>query len=223
MKYVCILVLFLFSLTSVHETALAQELSKKEKKRLKKEQKKHLKELKSMSAGDFQKMQQAQEEWKEKAATLDTEVANLQSQLNGKDDETKRLRDQVRSLEAELQKAKSEMAANKPVDQNVPLSNAYDEGLIFRVQIGAFRDKNLEQYLHTSEDFNGETDNQGIQKYTLGNFREYWDADKFKKYLRAMGVRDAWIVPYQDGTRVALKEVLENLQKQEPPKPQGTW
>ena len=26
-----------------------------------------------------------------------------------------------------------------------------------------------------------------------------------------MGVKDAWIVPYKDGTRVAMKDVLEGV------------
>jgi hypothetical protein len=50
-----------------------------------------------------------------------------------------------------------------------------------------------------------------MQKVTLGNFRDYWEADKFKKYLRDMGVKDAWIVPFKDGQRVDIKEVLEGV------------
>lgn len=208
--------LFLFSLTAVHETVVAQELSKKERKRLKKEQKQRLKELKKMSAEDFQKAQNVQNELKETTSNLEGQVSNLKSQLNNKDSEVKQLQDQVRRLETELQQAKANAAASpKQPEENIPLSNKYDEGLVFRVQIGAFRDKNLEQYLHTSDNFNGEKDEQGLQIYTLGNFRDYWEADKFKKYLRAMGVKDAWIVPFRDGGRVPLKEVLENLQKQQ--------
>jgi hypothetical protein len=29
--------------------------------------------------------------------------------------------------------------------------------------------------------------------------------------MREMGVRDAWIVPYQDGQRVEIKDVLEGV------------
>lgn len=219
MKYLYIVALILFSLTAVHESAPAQELSKKERKRLKKEQKQRLKELKKMSAEDFQKTHNLQNELKETAASLEGEISNLKSQLNSKDSEVKQLQGQISRLEAELQQAKSSPKVNKQAEKNVPLSNAYDEGLVFRVQIGAFRDKNLEQYLHTSTNFKGETDGQGLHIYTLGNFRDYWEADKFKKYLRAMGVRDAWIVPYRDGGRVPLKEVLENLQRQA----KATW
>ena len=50
-------------------------------------------------------------------------------------------------------------------------------------------------------------------RYTLGEFRDYWEADKFKKYLREMGVKDAWIVPYKDGKRVPIKDVLEGVRQ----------
>jgi predicted nuclease with TOPRIM domain len=211
MKYLWIVALFLFTLTAVPEGVQAQELSKKEKKRLKKEQKRKLKELKKMNAGDFQKLQDQQQEYKQQASELSDEITSLKNQSESKDSEIRQLKDQVRRLEGQLQEARAELEA-KPAEQNVPLSNEYDEGLVFRVQIGAYRDKNLEQYLTaTSESFNGETDAQGLQIYTLGNFRDYWEADKFKKYLRAMGVKDAWIVPYRDGARVPIKEVLEDL------------
>lgn len=210
MKYLWIIVLFLFTLTGIPEATQAQELSRKEKKRLKKEQKSKLKELKKMSAADFQKLQDQQQEFKQQASELSGEITSLKNQSESKESEIRQLKDQVRRLEDQLQEARAELEA-KPQEQNVPLSNEYDEGLVFRVQIGAYRDKNLEQYLSSSESFNGETDAQGLQIYTLGNFRDYWEADKFKKYLRAMGVKDAWIVPYRDGARVPIKDVLENL------------
>ena len=35
--------------------------------------------------------------------------------------------------------------------------------------------------------------------------------DKIKKYMRDMGVKDAWIVPFKDGQRVDIKDVLEGV------------
>lgn len=225
MKYLCILALTLFSLTTVHETVMAQELSKKERKHLKKEQKQRLKELKSMSAEDFQKARDIQTALKASVDELENRAAALKSQLNSKDTEVKQLKDQVRALEQQLEqtKAAAPQPRTTPAEKSTAATDGYDKGLAFKVQIGAFRDKNLEQYLNTGTSFSGEINEEGIQLYTLGNFRDYWEADKFKKYLRAMGVRDAWIVPYQEGQRVALKEVLENLQKQAVSESQTSW
>jgi len=214
MKYLWIVALFLFSLTAVPEVSQAQNLSKKERKQLKKEKKRRLKALKKMSAADFQQEREQQKETAARAIELENELTSLRNQLEGKDSEVKLLKDQVRRLEAELQETKARLQ-DQPKVQNIPLSNQYDEGLVFRVQIGAYRNKDLEEYLETSENFNGETSPDGLQVYTLGNFRDYWEADKFKKYLRAMGVKDAWIVPFRDGNRVPIKDVLEDLRSGE--------
>lgn len=88
--------------------------------------------------------------------------------------------------------------------------NPLPEGVVFKVQIGAFRNRNLQKYLNNSRNFTGETDPDGLRKYTLGYFQDYWEADNFKRYMREMGVHDAWIVSYKDGRRVPIKDVLEN-------------
>ena len=84
------------------------------------------------------------------------------------------------------------------------------DGVVFKVQIGAFRNKDLSKYFDNNENFSGENADD-LQKITLGQFRDYWEADTFKKYLREMGVKDAWIVPYKDGVRVPIKDVLEGV------------
>lgn len=210
MKYACIIALFLFSITAVPEVAVAQKLTKKERKRLKKEKKKRLKELKKMSEADFQKQQDQTKELTAKASELEGELSSAKSQLEKKDSEVKQLKDQVRRLQDDLQQAKAEAST---AQENIPMASndaEYNQGLVFRVQIGAYQNQDLSNY-DTSENFTAENGDDGKQKYTLGNFRDYWEADKFKKYLRVMGVKDAWIVPYRDGDRVPIKDVLEDL------------
>jgi hypothetical protein len=82
-------------------------------------------------------------------------------------------------------------------------------GVVFKVQIGSFKTKDLTKYFDNNPNFSGEVDADGSKKYTLGLFTDYWEADKFKKALREMGVKGAWVVPYKDGQRVNLKDVLE--------------
>lgn len=83
-------------------------------------------------------------------------------------------------------------------------------GRVFKVQIGYFRNKDLSKYFNNHKNFSGEVDPDGSRKYTLGVFRDYWEADNFKKYLREMGVKDAWVVSYKNGKRVNIKDALEN-------------
>ena len=87
----------------------------------------------------------------------------------------------------------------------------YDQGVVFKVQIGAFRNKDLTKYFDNNPNFSGEVDEDGQKKYTLGYFTDYWEANNFKKYLRKMAVKDAWIVSYKDGERVPIKDVLEGV------------
>jgi hypothetical protein len=89
-------------------------------------------------------------------------------------------------------------------------------GILFKVQIGAKNDLDLHDVLvdevnHQNLEQEG---GQNLYKYTIGHFRNYWAADKLKKGLRTMGIELAWIVPYKDGKRVLLKEVLKTVLEQ---------
>jgi DNA repair exonuclease SbcCD ATPase subunit len=206
------LAVLVFSLTIVPETVSAQKLSKKERKRLKKEKKKRLKEMKKMSAADFQAQQEKQDELMTKASELESQLTATKSELSAKDGQVKQLEDKVRKLQQQVTQAQ---AAPTEQPQNVPMAGSgedqqYDQGLVFRVQIGAWQNQDLAAY-DTSENFRDENGPDNMQMYTLGNFRDYWEADTFKKYLRKMGVRDAWIVPYENGERRPIKDVLEQL------------
>jgi hypothetical protein len=91
----------------------------------------------------------------------------------------------------------------------------YIKGLVFKVQIGAYRKRDLSNVLegaNPQEAFEQEKE-EDINKYTIRHFRDYWKADKFKKELRAMGVKETWIVSFKDGERVPLKEVLQEVIK----------
>lgn len=84
----------------------------------------------------------------------------------------------------------------------------WDSGVIFKVQIGALRPSDFlekKERTYTLEVEDGKT----YMQYVIGNFRNYRKADALKKHMRKIGMTRAWIVPYKDGKRVPLKEVLE--------------
>ena len=219
MKYFFIITLLLVSLIAVPEGAVAQKLSKKERKELKKKQKelkkekkKRMKALKKMSVEEFAAQKDNSAGLETRIAELEGQLVSTQNDLAKKESTVQTLEDQVKLLEEQAQSATA-----PAVQQNVPMASTedtqYNQGLVFRVQIGAYKNQDLSQY-DTSENFTNENGDAGMSMYTLGNFRDYWEADKFKKYLRKMGVRDAWIVPYEDGTRGKIKDVLERLRIQ---------
>ena len=143
---------------------------------------------------------------------LTGEVKALQSTVSDKnakiadlEDQLSRMRGQVNSLNAELAQLKANPIIN-PMD--------FSKGVVFKVQVGAFKNKDLSKYFDNNPNFGGEAADKNPaepQRITIGIFRDYWEADTFKKYMRDMGVKDAWIVPYRDGIRVEIKDVLEGV------------
>lgn len=180
------------------------QLSKQEKKEWKKKAKEYARNPANLKDLTDQKQ------------TADTEVTNLKgqvstlnSQVSDKNARISELEDQINNMRGELTSAKAELAQLKeapPVN-----SMDYSKGVVFKVQIGAFKNKDLSKYFDNNPNFGGEATDKGEQRYTIGIFRDYWEADKFKKYMREMGVKDAWIVPFKDGQRVEIKDVLEGV------------
>jgi hypothetical protein len=95
-------------------------------------------------------------------------------------------------------------------------ADALHKGIAFQVQIGAYKNLDVSK-LAKGNVYEGELHQEFLNsynQYTLRTFRNYWDADKFKKLMRVMGIKDAWIVALKDGKRVPLKEVLKAVRKQ---------
>ena len=181
----------------------------------KKEAKEWKKRIKSTSPDQFKRMVDDNKSLKNQVASLKTELGNVDSRIAEKDEAISSYEAQIADLRNELSKAqaKTQSAGEQRVATKSAGGNIDEnKGVVFKVQIGAFTKKDLSKYLDNARNFSGEQED-GVRKYTIGVFRDYWDADTFKKYLREMGVKDAWIVAYRDGKRVDIKEVLENVSK----------
>jgi hypothetical protein len=89
----------------------------------------------------------------------------------------------------------------------------YLKGLVFKVQIGAYKKRDLSKVIERekSQEVFEQEQSDGVNLYTLRHFWDYWKANQFKKELRAMGLKDAWIVVFKDGKRIPLKEVLKEI------------
>jgi len=197
MRNFIILFCIVFVVASV-STTYAQ-LSKEEKK----EWKKKAKALKK-NPEELKNLYEENDALKSEISGYKRQISSLEGQVKEKENQIASMTQKMRSMEQEVAAAQ-QAAATKPAGMATD-----DSGVIFKVQIGAFRDRDMSKYFDNTDNFSGETD-EGVQKITLGRFRDYWEADTFKKYLREMGVGDAWIVPYKDGKRVAMKDVLEGV------------
>ncbi len=188
-------------------TQVFAQLSKKEKK----EWKKKAKEYKSNPAS-LKQLTEEKQTADNSVVDLSGQVKNLQSTISDKDAKIAELEDQISRMRSELNATKAELAQLKAAPPVNPMD--FSKGVVFKVQVGAFKNKDLSKYFENNPNFGGEAadkDSNEPQKITIGIFRDYWEADTFKKYMRDMGVKDAWIVPYKDGQRVEIKDVLEGV------------
>ncbi|MBS1682275.1 MAG: Ezrin/radixin/moesin family protein [Bacteroidetes bacterium] len=183
------------------------QLTKAEKKEWKKKAKEYSKnpaELKTLIEAK-QAAENDNTALKGQVSTLNNEVSDKNAKLADLEDQLSKMRSDLTSTKAEL----SQLKENPPAPVVNPLD--FSKGVVFKVQIGAFKNKDLSKYFENNPNFGGEAVDKGEQKFTIGVFRDYWEADKFKKYMREMGVKDAWIVPFRDGQRVEIKDVLEGV------------
>jgi hypothetical protein len=201
-KFHCIgFMLTAMLVASLSTHTFAQKMTKEEKA-LEKEWKKKLSALEPL---EYKRLVEENAAAKAEASSVSGKVSNFQKEMDDKNAEVTQLKAQIEDLK---KKASEEMASN--VSQtSTGAKKASTGGVVYKVQIGSFRNKDLSKYFENNNNFSGEVDADGAKKYTLGYFGDYWEADNFKKYLREMGVKDAWIVAYKNGQRVNIKDVLE--------------
>lgn len=218
MKKILLSTLFIFSILSL---SIGQELSKEEKKEW-------AKKLKSITVEDYKSLTESEENSRNSANELKGEVSNLNADNARLQQELDALKKKVKTAETKTAEAEAKLAecgsAPKELteEQKSTAANAGEynsaesatqkantKGLVYRVQIGAYKGFDLTKYINNHPNFSGETGEDGLMRYTIGQFVEYWEADAFKKYLRDMGVQGAWVVAYKNGTRIQVKDALE--------------
>jgi hypothetical protein len=181
------------------------QLSKAEKKEWKKKAKEY-----SKNPAELKTLIEAKQATESDNSNLKSQVGTLNGQISDKNAKIADLEDQLSKMRGDLTSTKAELAQLKETPP-APAPMDFSKGVVFKVQIGAFKNKDLSKYFENNPNFGGEATDKGEQRFTIGVFRDYWEADKFKKYMREMGVKDAWIVPFKDGARVEIKDVLEGV------------
>lgn len=203
-----IVVLFSLVLIASSIQTFAQ-LSKQEKKEWKKKAKEY-----SKNPANLKQLEEDKQTADNQVAELNRKVTQLQGTISDKDAKLAELEDQLSQARGQLTTARAELAQLKENPVVNPMD--FSKGVVFKVQVGAFKNKDLQKYFDNNPNFGGEVKEGEPQKITIGIFRDYWEADTFKKYMREMGVKDAWIVPYRDGQRVEIKDVLEGVVNEKP-------
>ena len=90
----------------------------------------------------------------------------------------------------------------KPV--SIPMDARLPSGIVFKVQIGAFRAPIAEEVFSDMTPVMGERTETGFIRYTAGLFTGFQQAARAKDRVRDRGYRDAFVVAYRDGKRIPL-------------------
>lgn len=96
-------------------------------------------------------------------------------------------------------------SASKPI----PVNEKLPEGLIYKVQIGAFRNSISPDVFAGMTPLTAETTPQGLTRYTAGIFTKFSTADKVKEEIRDLGYKDAFVVIFLNGRRISIAEAAK--------------
>lgn len=125
--------------------------------------------------------------------------------------------DQVQILQDSLQFQSAEMltkdSLNEALKQRIARLQEFStetDGIFFEVQVGNFKDFNLDAYLEEMAHLRQEK-HDGRNKLLLGKFRSYKKALLFENDLKRMGLRDVFIKGRIDGRLTSKEEALKVL------------
>ncbi|QQR87078.1 MAG: hypothetical protein IPJ76_02300 [Flavobacteriales bacterium] len=90
--------------------------------------------------------------------------------------------------------------------RNIVMDGPLPAGLVYKVQIGAFKYPITDELFSDMTPISGETLGNGMVRYMAGMFTQYANADAAKQQVRDRGYRDAFVVAYMDGKRIGLSE-----------------
>lgn len=92
-----------------------------------------------------------------------------------------------------------------------------DSGIVFTVQIGAFEGFSLQSPNGRIEDVY-QKENDGMKKVMLGRFTNLTHAQGFQKQMVELGLRNAYIVAYDNGQPIGLIEANQRTNETSKPK-----
>lgn len=202
MKHFWIITAILLAFTT---STFAQKKSKEDAAA----EKEWAKKLKALKPLDYKKLVEEKEALANQVLELQQQNAKMKAELDKKEAELAKTKKELEDYNSGMAPVVVQTDNTKTSADGLNTKRGPSKGITYKVQIGSFKNKDLTKYFDNNPNFSGEVDHDGVKKYTLGVFSDYWEADKFKKALREMGVKDAWVVAYKDGKRVNIKDVLE--------------
>jgi hypothetical protein len=96
----------------------------------------------------------------------------------------------------------------------IPLNPKLPDGLIFSVQVGAFKNPLPNNFFNGLSPVFSQTTENNLYRYLVGQMTDPQEAIALKNNFRNLGYTDAFVIAYYNGKRISLSEALELLKKQ---------
>lgn len=129
-------------------------------------------------------------------------IENLKSDISSKNSQINQLETSVESMRTIKQQLDRPMN-----DFNLKPIN----GIVFRIQIGAYGNRDLSRFNDVDKQSFIIEEVNGVQRYFVGYFDDYWKADDFKGQLRQIGVADAFVAAFRDGKRITMRAYIDEF------------
>lgn len=97
------------------------------------------------------------------------------------------------------------------VKKPIPVDVKLPEGLIFKVQIGAFKNPIPQNTFKGISPIAAETTPYGYTRYTAGVFTSPDKALNARDQIRGMGYKDAFVVAFYNGKRISYEQAMEMM------------
>ena len=88
----------------------------------------------------------------------------------------------------------------------IPINPKLPDGLLYKVQVGAFRNPIPQDLFKGFAPIIGELAGEGITRYSAGLFTSFNEADFAKDEIRKIGYPDAFVVVFYNGKRISVAE-----------------
>lgn len=140
----------------------------------------------------------------QQVADLTSQNEKLQADLNTSNEDLSTAQSQLDEAQATINDLRKKVASS------TASATGGEDGVVFKVQIGAYKLTDLTSYFTTPKAVTAEKEGN-TSKYMMGYFATFEEAKKFEQALRKAGFKDAWLVPYNNGNRIsddAAEELL---------------
>ena len=97
------------------------------------------------------------------------------------------------------------------VDKPIPVDPVMPNGLIFQVQVGAYRNPIPQDLFGAYAPIMGQKLDNGITRYRAGLFKKYQEAIQARNEIRVKGYSDAFVVVYVDGEKLTGDQARDIL------------